>query len=395
MGLLFMFVTNCTNFFNMLFAIFVTKYVDKETFALYSVITSVALGLGAFYQIIHYLISKHTVKYETQKNFNLKNILNVIFNFSLFVGLILTILSYLIINYFYKNIDSNFYIYLYILFTTFFVCLTNTQLGILNGKEFHKTYALFVFFTSILRFGSLLFFIFLFTYNYAPFFSNIFANITLFLLLLFFFKINYFFTDIKSLLENAKNLYASFIHEKRIIIFNIILLFILYSDVFFYSIDRPIEEISSYSVHSIYAKILYFFIIPLSIFFFPQFSKRKFTFTIKNLFYLLLTTIVLNIFFHFSIKFFFKFFYSSYEFNIIQFIFLSITFSCLALFQISGEYLVTRYVKKIYIFFIIIIALIFIIFNLINNVYFVEIYCFSLILMLSVNILFYYKYKVN
>ena len=77
----------------MLFAIFVTKYVDKETFALYSVITSVALGLGAFYQIIHYLI-KHTVKYETQKNFNLKNILNVIFNFSLFVGLILTILSY-------------------------------------------------------------------------------------------------------------------------------------------------------------------------------------------------------------------------------------------------------------------------------------------------------------
>jgi hypothetical protein len=390
-GLKFIFITNCTNFFNMIFAICVTKYLDKETLALYSIVTSVALSLGSFYQIIYYLISKHITKHQMEKDFDLNNTLNTIFNFSLLTAIIITILSYIIINYFYNNIETNFYIYLYIFLTSFFLCATNSQLGILNGKELHNTYSSFVFFTSVLRLGSLIIFIFFLSNNFAPFFSNIFANIALFLLLLFSLKINFFFVKIEIFLENTKKLYESFRKEKRIIFFNIILLFIFYSDVFFYSIDRSPEQISSYTVHSIFGKILYFAIIPLSIFLFPRFSKMKITFTIKNLLSLILIVISLNILFYLSIKFFFEMFYTNYVFNKVQFILLSIAFSCLSLFQISGEYLSTRYVNKKYIYIITLIATIYVTLNIFNNVYFVEIFCFNLILLLFVNILFYYK----
>lgn len=390
-GLQFIFITNCTNFFNMVFSFCLTKYLDKENLALYSVITSVALSLGSLYQIIYYVISKYTTKYQIEKDFDLKGTLNTIFNFSLLTAIMNTILSYFVINYFYNNIDTYFYIYLYIFLTSFFLCANNSQLGILNGKELHNIYSSFVFFTSVLRLGSLIIFLLFFLSSFAPFFSNIFANITLFLLLLFFFKMNFFLVKVKILLENTKKLYKSFKKEKRIIFFNIILLFIFYSDVFFYSIDRSSEQIASYTVHSIFAKILYFFAIPLSIFLFPKFSKTKITFTIKNLLSLILIITLLNILFYLSIKYFFEIYYTNYVFNKVQFMYLSIAFSCLSLFQISGEYLSTRYVNKKYIYITTIIAAIYIALNIFDNAYFVEIFCFTLILMLFVNILFYYK----
>ena len=117
-GLNFLFITNCSNFLNMLFALCITKFISKEIFAQYSIVTSIALGLGAFYQIIHYLLSKHVTKHQDEIDFNLENILSIIFKFSLFISLLLTFISYFIIANVYSDINFNRYIFIYI-FTSF------------------------------------------------------------------------------------------------------------------------------------------------------------------------------------------------------------------------------------------------------------------------------------
>ena len=144
-------------------------------------------------------------------------------------------------------------------------------MGILNGKELHSRYSIFIFSVALFRFV-LLFLIFILSIGFAPYLSNLFVNFIIYTFALFF-KYNYFYQQNSNLFFTIKTLFKSFINENRIIIFNIILLFILYTDIF-YSLNRSINEIAVYSVHSMFAKIFYFLIIPLSIFSSQNFLKN-------------------------------------------------------------------------------------------------------------------------
>lgn len=396
LGFFFFFIINTANFINMSYAILIALYISKEIFSVYIIINSVVLSLGAFYQITHYLLSKHYTKRQFDKDFDLEGLNNLILNFSLLFTAFLTFVSFFIIQNKYPNISFNAYIYIYIFLTSFLTCFSNSQMGILNGKEYHKQYCLFLLATSLIRFMTMLGLILLLNINYAPFISNIISNIFLVILLYYFYKINLFKCNFNKLKIDALSLIKSFLEEKRIFIFNILVFILISSDIFLFSINKSVEEISNYATQSILAKIVYFLFYPCSIYLFPRFSQKKINLGYVNLLIILLITLIFGIILFFGIKEFFLIFYNhKYEFNDTISIYLVTIFTLCALFQVSGEYLATRYVNKKYFYIITLLFLPFFIVNLLNNNYFLETFLFSICAAFIINLYFFYKSKLQ
>jgi len=391
-SLQFIFITNCTNFLNMIFALANSKLASKEIFSLFSTVTSLILSLGAIYQIAHFLISKHIVKHKINSKTEIGNIINTILYVSLILGILITVVSIIIFNFIHIEVTINVSLVSYMFFTTFLVCFSNSKMGILNGLEKHNQYSIFLFLTSLIRLFFLFLLFLIINISYSPFLANIFANLFLTILLINFFKQKILFFNFSIFMNNILLLFKSFYKEKRIVIFNILILFLLYIDTFLFSINKSTSQISEYAVHSMFAKILYFFSIPLSIYLFPKFSKKEIHISLKSILMIFFTMMMFNIIFFFLIKYFFLFFYGqSYIFNPNLFFYLIIIFSIFSIFQISGEYLSTRYVDKSYIYLILFLVVSFITINLINNIFFVESLCGLLIVLLSINLCYYFK----